>query len=107
MPIPTTNNGSTYYNINDCRSFNQIATTGLVALSAYPCSEVILINKSGASIYIYDSSYTNDSNRLVIDNNETFVIRGLTNSSQVSAKTASGSGLLYFRTQYYSFLPQR
>ena len=107
MPIPTNNNGSTFYNINDCRSFNQTVTTALVALSAYTCSEVILVNKTGASVYLYDSSYFNDSNAMVIDNNETFVLRGLTNSSQVSAKTASGSGLLYFRTQFYSFLPQR
>jgi len=107
MSIPTSNNGSTFYNINDCISFNQPVTTALVALSAYTCSEVILINKTGASVFIYDSSNFSDSNRLVLDNNETFVIRGLTNSSQVSAKTLSGSGLLYFRTQYYSFLPQR
>jgi hypothetical protein len=106
MPIPTNNNGSTYYNRNDCRSFNQPVTTALVALSAYTCSEVILVNKTGVTVYLYDSSYFDDSNRMAIDNNETFVIRGLTNSSQVSAKTASSGGLLYFRTQYYSFLPQ-
>jgi hypothetical protein len=107
MSIPTSNNGSTYYNINECMSFNQPVTTALVALSATTCSEVILINKTGVSVFIYDTSNFSDSNRLALDNNETFVIRGLTNSSQVSAKTSSGSGLLYFRTQYYSFLPQR
>jgi len=107
MPIPTSNNGSTFYNINDCRSFNQPVTTALVALSGYTCSEAIIINKTGVTVFIYDTSYFDDSNRIALDNNETFVIRGLTNSSQVSAKTSSGSGLLYFRTQYYSFLPQR
>ena len=107
MAISSTNNGSTFYNINDCRSFNQNVTTSLVALSDYPCSEVIIINKTGNSIYIYDSSYTDDSNRLLLESNESIALRGITNSAQVSAKTISGSGPLYFRTQYYSLLPQR
>lgn len=107
MAISSTNNGSTFYNINDCRSFNQIVTTSLVALSAYPCSEVIIINKTGNSIYIYDSAYTDDSNRLLLESNESIALRGITNSSQVSAKTLTNSGTLYFRTQYYSLLPQR
>jgi hypothetical protein len=88
-------------------SFNQPVTTALVALSATTCSEVILINKTGTSVYIYDSSNFSDSNRLLLEANESIALRGITNSSQVSAKTASGSGTLYFRTQYYSFLPQR
>ena len=107
MAIPTNNNGSTFYNINECRSFNQQVTTALVALSAYPCSEVIIINKTGASVYIYDSLYFDDSNRLLLEANESIALRGITNSSQVSAKTISGSGTLYFRSQYYSLLPQR
>ena len=107
MAISSTNNGSTFYNINDCRSFNQPVSSTLVALRAYPCSEVIIINKTGASIYIYDSSYTDDSNRLLLESNESIALRGITNSEQVSAKTATGGGTLYFRTQYYSLLPQR
>jgi hypothetical protein len=107
MAISSTNNGSTFYNINDCRSFNQPVSTALVALSAYPCSEVIIINKTGQSVYIYDSLYSTDSNRLLLDSNESTTIRGITNSGQVSAKTASGAGTLYFRTQYYSLNPQR
>ena len=105
--MSSTNNGSTYYNINDCRSFNQTVTTALVALTPYPCSEVIIINKTGAPIYIYDSSYTADTNRLLLEINESIALRGITNSEQVSAKTASGSGTLYFRTQFYSLNPQR
>lgn len=107
MAISSTNNGSTFYNINDCRSFNQTVSTALVALSGYPCSEVIIINKTGASVYIYDSSFFNDTNRLLLESNESIALRGITNSNQVSAKTASGSGTLYFRTQYFSLLPQR
>jgi len=107
MAISSTNNGSTFYNINDCRSFNQTVNTGLTALQLCTCSEVIIINKTGASVYLYDSNNFNDANRLLLDNNEQTVLRGITNSSQVSAKTASGSGILYYRTQFYSFLPQR
>jgi hypothetical protein len=107
MAISSTNNGSTFYNINDCRSFNQPVTTALVALSGYPCSEVIIINKTGSSVYIYDSSFFNAENRLLLESNESIVLRGITNSAQVSAQTTGGSGTLYFRTQYFSLLPQR
>lgn len=108
MAIPfTDNNGSTFYNINECRSFNQTISATLVALSAQPCSEVILINKTGQSVYIYDSNNFGDETRLLLNNLETFTLRGVTNSAQVSAQTASGSGTLYYRTQYFSMLPQR
>lgn len=107
MAISSTNNGSTFYNINDCRSFNQTVNTGLTALQFCTCSEVLIINKTGGSVYLYDSNNFSDANRLLLENNEQTVLRGITNSSQVSAKTASGSGTLYYRTQFYSFLPQR
>jgi hypothetical protein len=104
----TDNNGSTFYNINNCRSFNQsITSTTLTELAGYPCSEVIIINKTGQSVYIYDSDYSSDSNRLLLDADESIALRGITNSSQVSAKTAQLGGTLYFRTQYFSLLPQR
>ena len=109
MAIPfTDNNGSTFYNINDCRSFNQnLTSTALSQLSSYPCSEVIIINKTGQSVYIYDSNYFDDSNRLLLESGDSIALRGITNSSQVSAKTVSLGGTLYYRTQYFSMLPQR
>lgn len=107
MPIPTSNNGTTFYNINDCRTFNQAISTNLVALTSYPCSEVILINKTGQSVYIYDSGFADDSNRLLLESGDSIALRGITNSMQVSAKTGSLSGTLYYRTQYFSMLPQR
>ena len=61
MPIPTTNNGSTFYNINECRSFKQAIGTSLVGLSAQPCSEVIIINKTGGNLTIYDNNYSSNS----------------------------------------------
>jgi hypothetical protein len=108
MAIPfTDNNGSTFFNINECRSFNQTISTTLVALSAQPCSEVILINKTGDSVYIYDSDYFSDENHLLLEEGDSIALRGITNSAQVSAKTLSSSGVLYYRTQYFSMLPQR
>ncbi len=108
MPaIPTSNNGSTFYNQNDCRSFNQVLSTNLTPLTSYPCSEVILINKTGQSVYVYDNNYFSDNNRLLLSDGDSIALRGITNTSVVSAKTASGSGTLYYRTQFFSLLPQR
>lgn len=107
MAIPTSNNGSTFYNLNQCRSFNQPVTTSLVALSSQPCGEVIVINKTGQTIYLYDGGYTDDSNRLSLVDAESITLRGLTNAEQVSAKTATGAGTLYFRTQFFSNNPSQ
>lgn len=107
MPAPTTNNGSTFYNINECRSFNQPLSTNLTRLSAFPCSEVILINKTGQSVLIYDNDFFADSNSLLLEAGDSIALRGLTSTSQVSAKTLALSGILYYRTQYFSLLPQR
>ena len=46
-------------------------------------------------------------NTLLIGDDESVTIRGITNSNQVSAATSSGSGLIYYRTQFYSINPSR
>jgi hypothetical protein len=108
MGLPfTDNNGSTFYNSNECKSFNQTIDTSLVSLSAHPCSEVIIINKTEQAVYLYDSNNFNDENSLMIETGESIALRGITNSAQVSAKTDSGFGTLYYRTQFFSMLPQR
>ena len=96
------NNGSIYYNRNICRSFNQPLNTNLVALSSQICAEVVIYNKTGQDVQVYDSGYFDGSNAFVLSNNDSFVVRGITNSAQVSAKTTTGSGLIYYRTQYFS-----
>jgi len=96
------NNGSTYFNRNTCRSFNQPLSTNLVALSSQICAELIIYNKTGQDVQVFDSGYFNSSNAFVLSNNDSFVVRGITNSAQVSAKTTTGSGLIYYRTQYFS-----
>ena len=96
-----------YANLNKCRSFNVTATTTLAALTGAVCSEVLIYNKTGQDLKIYDSGYSNDSYCFLIADGESVTIRGITNSEQVSAKTASGSGTIYYRTQYFSNNPSR
>ena len=107
MPaVPTTNNGSTFFNINDCRSFKQTIGTNLVSLTSYPCSEVVIVNKTGGAVTIYDNGFTASNCGFLLSNNESFTFRGVTNSNSISAIAAS-SGDIYYRTQYFSLLPQR
>lgn len=107
MPVPIANNGSIFYNINVCRSFKQTISSGLTALADQPCSEVIIVNRSGSSIIVFDNEYIDESNGFLLGNNESFTFRGITNTTTVSARTLSGSGFIYYRTQYFSNLNQR
>jgi len=105
----TDNNGTTFYNQNHCRSFALQLSTGLNKLVDEVCSEVILINKTGEDINIFDNNYFEVENRLLLQDGESFIIRGVTNAMQISAgmPSLSSTGLLYYRTQWYSNLPQR
>ncbi len=125
MPeAPTTNERSNqYFNRNECRSFNVIVGTAMVRLSgrdsAAPflgqeCSEVFISNKTGQAVTLFDRSDAwgdaeaiNVSRGFLLDDNDTITLRGLTNVNQVSAKTASGAGTLYYRTQFFSSNPIR
>lgn len=102
MAIPTTNDGTTYYNRNICRSFNQPLTTQLVGLSSMVCSEVVISNKTGQSVLLFDSNYTAPENSILLSNNDVYTVRGITNAAQVSAQTTSSSGMIYYRTQFFS-----
>ena len=117
MAIPTSNYGTKYFNKNQCYSFNDTFGTALKALSAQPCSEVIIWNQTGQILYIYDvggdgSHRLEDHERLAIPAAaaasplQPYVIRGITNANQLSAKTASSSGLVYWRTQFFSSNPK-
>jgi hypothetical protein len=78
----------------------------LVALSSQICSEVIIYNKTGSDVVLYDNDNFDASNGFLISNNDSFVMRGITNTNQVSA-TALSAGTIYYRTQYYSNNPSR
>ena len=119
MAIPTSNAGSTYFNTNQCRSFLLHLGTVLTQLSGgfgdtrgQPCSEVTIYNGTGALVYVYDRAeeYTGsvpvDAYRFMLSSGESFTFRGLTNVTQVSAKTSSGTGEVYYRTQFFSSNPK-
>ena len=82
--------------------------TNLVALSGFTASEVLISNKSGQDLFIYDNDYTTDDRRFLIKTSESMVLRGITNTNEVSAKTNSQyiSGSVYFRSAYFSNLNQ-
>jgi len=101
MPAPTTNNGSTFYNLNVCRSFNQTIGTNLTQLSSQPCSEVILYNNTGGALSAYDNGYNTEPFAFLVPNATSFTFRGLTDCSQLSAKAAA-AGPIFYRTQYFS-----
>ena len=119
----TTNNGSTYFNNNECRSFNIRVGTGMTRLSGVDsvkpflgqlCSEVYIVNKTGQEVTLFDRSDAwgdaeaiNVSRGFLLDDNDSITLRGLTNVNQVSAKTSSGAGTLYYRTQFFSSNPIR
>ena len=107
MPSPpTNNNGSTYYNLNQCRSFNLIVGTSMTKLSSQPCSEIELHNTTGGILSAYDNGYSGEEFAYRLDTGEKAILRGLTNSDQVSAKAAT-AGRIFYRTQFYSSNPQR
>ena len=96
-----------YINTNICRSHKVTATTSLAKFANQTCSEVLVYNKSGQDLELYDQNYSNAANAFLIADGESVTMRGLTNSDQLSAKTSSGSGTVYYRTQYYSNNPSR
>jgi hypothetical protein len=104
--VPTVNNGSTFFNQNDCRSFRQNIGTNLTQLSAFPCSEVIIVNRTASDITIYDNGNFSIDNSFLLGASESFTFRGITNTAVVSA-VALSAGNIYCRTQYFSMLPQR
>ena len=104
MPeAPTSNSDYSYFNINQCRSFNQPIESSFEALSSnQPCSEVIVI--PAVNMTFRDRDYIGDDEDFLVPADTQFTFRGLTNSNQLSAK---GPGLLYYRTQYFSSNPAR
>jgi len=97
-----------FVNKNKSYTFNMLIDTNLVALSGFIASEVLISNKSGQDLFIYDNDYTTDDRRFLIKTSESMVLRGITNTNEVSAKTNSQyiSGSVYFRSAYFSNLNQ-
>ena len=95
-----------FININKCYSFKQIASTSAKALSAFTASEVLIINQSGGPLTIYDVNITDDGRAVQIEDTQSIVIRGITNTESLSVKSAN-EGPVWCRSAYYSNLNQR
>lgn len=96
-----------FTNLNKSKSFNQNVDSTLISLSSQECSEVIIVNRSGVDIKVFDLNNFDSSNAFLLEADDSFVFRGLTNSDQISAQTLSGSGTIYYRTQFFSITPSR
>ena len=57
MAYPASPYSRSFQNLNVCRSFNVSCTTTKAALTGEECSEVLVLNKTGQDVYIYDAGY--------------------------------------------------
>ena len=73
MPVPSTNNGSTYFNINQCRSFNLFVGTSMTKLSSQPCSELEIHNTTGGQLSAYDNGYSDEAFAYIIENIASYI----------------------------------
>ena len=97
-----------YANSNVCKSFKlTLANTNLTSLTGQVCSEVLVVNKSGQDLSLFDNGDSQADHCMLVGDGESITIRGLTNSNQLSAKLASGTRSIYYRTQYFSNNPSR
>ena len=114
-PIPKLSDAdvpNTYVNRNKNFQFAQYATnTDYTELSAIECSEATIKNSTGQTLNIFDGSQYDrgsdteiyqDYRAFALDSNESMVFRGITSTSQLSARTASGAGTFYVRTAFFS-----
>ena len=97
---------SQFVNRNKSYSFNLTINTGLCCLPDYTGSEVLINNKTGQTVNIFDNGRVAASEAFILEDNESIVLRGISNTQQVSAQTTGGSGTIYFRSAYFSNLNQ-
>jgi hypothetical protein len=100
-------NMSNYEHTDDPKSFKQELTTTFTQLSAHACSEVLILNRAGGSIMVFDNNNFGADNRILLLNGESIILRGLNNSNEVSAQTLTATGDIYYRANYFSNTPSR
>ena len=110
MASTTSNDGSTFVNLNDCYSFTMYTSNSAnVRLSAFPCSEAIIHNHAAAGNHLIVFSGGRGSSNdqgFYIDGGLEMTFRGLTNSSELSAKYVSSTSFFSCRTQFFSLMGQ-
>ena len=90
------------YTATPPKSFNQDIGTGLAALSQHVCSEVLIMNRSGGDLNIFSSNNFNPQHVMLLLDNESMTMRGVSNSNELSASMPSGSGKIYYRALAFS-----
>jgi len=88
-----------HINRNFCKTFNLAVDNTIKIFANQECSEVIVCAPNAATIY----DKTNPTVGFYVPKDVVVTFRGVTNSSDLSA---SGTGTLYYRTQFYSGLQQ-
>jgi|LauGreDrversion4_2_1035121.scaffolds.fasta_scaffold379213_2 hypothetical protein len=93
-----------HINRNYCKTFNVALNKDTVTkLADQECTEVMFSSTSD-DIKIYDKN--NPTAYFVVPKNTVATIKGVTNSMDLSAMTATGSHTIGYRTQFYSGLQQ-
>lgn len=94
-----------FVNRNVCKTFNVTLGGSRVALANQECSEVTVVVSAGGNATIFDPN--SNSGFILptgfVNTGQEFTFRGITNSNQLSA---TGSGVLSYRTQFFSFFPE-
>jgi|TARA_R110000868_G_scaffold195048_5_gene440747 hypothetical protein len=91
-----------FTNTNQCRSFNLTVGTGVTKLSAIECTEVTIYNSSPVPVLVFDNGYAGSDNSYVLAPSSSFIFRGITSGSDLSANGVGASAVLYCRAQYYA-----
>lgn len=96
-----------FTNKNTSHIFNMTIPTSITKLSAFDCSEALVSNRTGSSLYIYmESGLYSDDRRFLLEDDESYIFKGITNSDSLSAVAAS-AGKIYVSTSFYSNTPSR
>ncbi len=91
-----------FYQTDNPKSFKISLDQNLIALEDHEGSEVMIINRTGSDIMVFDNDNFNAENHLLILSGESLTLRGVSNSNSVSAQCVDGSGDLYYRVNYFS-----
>ena len=95
-------------NKDNPKSFKQTIGGTLVALLPWECGEVLIINRTGEGILIFDNDNVDADDHLLILDGESVTIRGVSGSQTVSAQTdGGGTGDIYVRANHYSNMTAR
>ena len=96
-----------FINRNICKSLSSaLNSSTYVKLSSQECSEVIIVFYSSTNTDWVDVLDSNSVIPFRILANREFTFRGVSDSSQLSAKCNTGTPTLYYRTQFFGSMTE-